>query len=546
MDPIAAEAGPSSAYPGTPYNVSYQYQPLDRSIKSIRLLQIQPGKPNDPIHCVVQHFDLASQPIYVALSYMWDHGTEQVSIVCGGKGVQVGHNLHRFLRQFRKVCGDVGAWLWIDALCINQSDVGERNHQVAQMKNIYQGAALVIAWLGEATDDDVLAFRALRDDRQSLDQWPWEAWYQLFRKPYWKRVWIIQEFILGQETHLWCDDLRANCADFKCVGERLHGVHNVRGTLGWKLLTLRETWQNGDWEERNIHLSLRKLSTSFAMSNSTVPLDFIYGFLGVATDIHHSAHHIVPDYAKSPARVLIDFIRNQFVWASTTTPNFDSPSDHIYVSSRPDSGQFYGIDAMKTHANKMDAINNKRDRDIVALRNRVSGGKALGYLKLREIRSPRIASPHMMNPDNNEDETDIFAPKRSVVALREQSFQDHDFIAHLRQKLGVSRAQLIMAVTKHAPDLLPRLHIMVAENYVELRRCLEISNGPHGIEKMLVAILKRETFGRKTFEELGLSRIGYGKSRLQHVCLHLMPMTEPSPSNSDEEFSDDEWWFWQQ
>jgi hypothetical protein len=140
------------------------------------------------MQCTVQHFDLVTQLIYVALSYMWDHETEQVSILFDGVNVEVGHNLHNFLRQFRKVCGTIGAWLWIDALCINQSDVGERNHQVAQMKDIYQGAALVIAWLGEATNADALAFRALRHDRQSPDNWPWGAWYQLFCKPYWRRV----------------------------------------------------------------------------------------------------------------------------------------------------------------------------------------------------------------------------------------------------------------------------------------------------------------------------------------------------------------------
>lgn len=63
---------------------------------------------------------------------------------------------------------------------------------------MYQEAALVIAWLGEATDDDAVAFPALRDDHQSLNKWPWQVWYQLFRKPYWRRVFIVQEFILGQ------------------------------------------------------------------------------------------------------------------------------------------------------------------------------------------------------------------------------------------------------------------------------------------------------------------------------------------------------------
>jgi hypothetical protein len=63
---------------------------------------------------------------------MWDHGIDQASVLWHGMEVEVGQNLHSFLHQFRNVCGDVGTWFWIDALCISQSDVRERNRHVAQ------------------------------------------------------------------------------------------------------------------------------------------------------------------------------------------------------------------------------------------------------------------------------------------------------------------------------------------------------------------------------------------------------------------------------
>jgi hypothetical protein len=40
--------------------------------------------------------------------------------------------------------------MWIDAVCIDQSSVSERNYQVAQMGAIYAAAALVIVWLGNS------------------------------------------------------------------------------------------------------------------------------------------------------------------------------------------------------------------------------------------------------------------------------------------------------------------------------------------------------------------------------------------------------------
>jgi hypothetical protein len=34
-------------------------------------------------------------------------------------------------------------YLWIDAICINQADIGERNHQVEMMSTIYGQAKRV-------------------------------------------------------------------------------------------------------------------------------------------------------------------------------------------------------------------------------------------------------------------------------------------------------------------------------------------------------------------------------------------------------------------
>jgi hypothetical protein len=57
--------------------------------------------------------------------------------------------------------------IWIvigaDAICINQNDVVERNHEVLRMLDIYQRAHLVRIWLGDAADDSDLAFDHLEE-----------------------------------------------------------------------------------------------------------------------------------------------------------------------------------------------------------------------------------------------------------------------------------------------------------------------------------------------------------------------------------------------
>jgi len=39
-------------------------------------------------------------------------------------------------------------WIWIDALCIDQQNNSERNHQVRVMGKIYEMAVEVLVWLG--------------------------------------------------------------------------------------------------------------------------------------------------------------------------------------------------------------------------------------------------------------------------------------------------------------------------------------------------------------------------------------------------------------
>ncbi len=48
---------------------------------------------------------------------------------------------------------DTTRTLWVDAVCINQDDVVEKNHQVHLMKDIYGGATRVLVWLGEERHD---------------------------------------------------------------------------------------------------------------------------------------------------------------------------------------------------------------------------------------------------------------------------------------------------------------------------------------------------------------------------------------------------------
>jgi Heterokaryon incompatibility protein (HET) len=155
---------------------------------------------------------------YAALSYVWGDESKTRRIIVNGHEMNVTLNLERALRAFRDASEFHSSFgLWADAICINQKDLEERGRQVRKMREIYGKAWTVIAWLGEEAYQSDKAFQLLqklshfyKTQRNSVDlasqlsQDPgylgdgcWYALMQLMERPYWYRLWIIQEMVMG-------------------------------------------------------------------------------------------------------------------------------------------------------------------------------------------------------------------------------------------------------------------------------------------------------------------------------------------------------------
>ena len=109
----------------------FVYKPLDLSGENIRVIKILPGPPDSMIRCTIHQIRLAST--HVCLSYVWGTREEFNYILVNSKRFRVRRNLWNFLDQARS--NGIDSHLWIDAICINQDFVEERNHQVHQMWN---------------------------------------------------------------------------------------------------------------------------------------------------------------------------------------------------------------------------------------------------------------------------------------------------------------------------------------------------------------------------------------------------------------------------
>lgn len=197
--------------------MGYDYRPLCEDEKEIRILRWLPPNDNDDdeVRCELVHQSLDQNPDYDALSYTWGDPEPAQLIYVAGAPVSITPNLYGALRQLRHANRN----LWVDSLCINQKDDHERSSQVSLMGNIYKKADIVIMWLGEEEDDSDIAMNFLeifKDEllsrsgdsgfmmRDTAFDRTWVAVGKLFQRPYWGRLWIIQEAILARNPVLCC------------------------------------------------------------------------------------------------------------------------------------------------------------------------------------------------------------------------------------------------------------------------------------------------------------------------------------------------------
>ena len=105
------------------------YSPLSESSDEIRVLTVEKADDESvPVRCKLDHMSLNEYPSYRALSYCWGDPNVTRPIHVNGHEVQATTNLHEALQELRRH-GHIR--LWVDALCINQSDIDERNRQVS-------------------------------------------------------------------------------------------------------------------------------------------------------------------------------------------------------------------------------------------------------------------------------------------------------------------------------------------------------------------------------------------------------------------------------
>ena len=205
---------------------------LDSGPDSFRLLRLLPSLTEGaPLSCLLFSATRVEwKDKYVAASYVCGSPIPKETIYINGSKYHVGLNVFAFLHALEQYCKltdlCMGMVIWIDAICIDQRSLKERNHQVSMMRNIFQNAEATYSWLGNAGHDSDWALDAMLSSRgrqqnlasvlatsagkptklglsKSLKRL--KTFFQgLTNTTYFTRLWILQEFVLPTRVRLFC------------------------------------------------------------------------------------------------------------------------------------------------------------------------------------------------------------------------------------------------------------------------------------------------------------------------------------------------------
>ncbi|CAK1358385.1 hypothetical protein CB0940_06998 [Cercospora beticola] len=375
------------------------YRPLDLVTGEIRLLTIKLLDSSDDalespiLRAEMHHVSLdKTEKKYFALSYASGDSTPSKAICVNGKEIQIRENLYDFLIRYRECMTDQrddrpmfdtvelskfyktfmrkedllkseisepsfspNMALWIDALCIDQSNIDELNYHVPRIKEIYEKAWHVIIWLGNATDtsDEAMVFlqkarMKLGEDRivnmfqepvggsnfaawsnpmPDLDQW--RAVQKLFDHPYWSRLGAVQELAFSiRHASVWCGRRQMHARSMAKVqrahfGDEFEGIV-VRDPKYARCDSAKTVPPSlvrggpapikigGDLSRRPRDLEIfgarssREIMCINRARKTSLPHDMIYALYGCI--VREPGDDLIVDYGRSVSQVYCDYI----------------------------------------------------------------------------------------------------------------------------------------------------------------------------------------------------------------------------------------------
>tara|TARA_R110002003_G_scaffold1389_3_gene22950 strand:- start:11151 stop:12485 length:1335 start_codon:yes stop_codon:yes gene_type:complete len=170
--------------------------------------------------------------------------------------------------------------LWIDALCIDQDNNNERNHQVQQMGSIFSKAQCVLSWMGcDAEYASLLRYMRIdMDNTPFFDAEYFLALDRFCKDRYWKRAWITQEVQLARQVLL-----VANTEAIDLVYLQTEVNESILATFG--TVIYNELWKRiNDTIKRDNDLTILENMHRFRWKECSDRLDIVYSLASISRD----------------------------------------------------------------------------------------------------------------------------------------------------------------------------------------------------------------------------------------------------------------------
>ncbi|KAK4155855.1 heterokaryon incompatibility protein-domain-containing protein [Chaetomidium leptoderma] len=319
----------------TPRYVYSQITPDE--FRVLKIIAIRPQ-----IQFRLETFSIHEAPKYKALSYAWGTAPEQEESLCNGAPFRISQALGKALRGVYAHSGS-GSWIWVDAICINQTDAVEKAHQVEGMGELYSYTDQVLVWLGEAADRSDLVcdllpeltkriwalkdadggWRPLSMDEIVSHGFPppdaelWRAAFLLYSRAWFQRLWIVQEIVLARRCVFLCGTRKLewhDVADFAIVTSKsifvsdIAGLHvkamgedqAARAASGIRLIRSSSRLRAGLEEPGKEVDGLYSAMSVMQSQGAFVKVDYVYAVLGMLPEALRET--VVVDYSDDVKR----------------------------------------------------------------------------------------------------------------------------------------------------------------------------------------------------------------------------------------------------
>ncbi|KAH0433912.1 heterokaryon incompatibility [Colletotrichum camelliae] len=320
---------------------------------------------------------------YVTLSYVWGQKINPCTATINGRILTIGHNISNAFRHIRR--RDKPIRIWADAICIDQLNVNERNHQVQQMRDIYASSSETIIYLGNdngratshcawnflernsewALDNDgnkdfdrpsrlensLKSFKGtIQDVEASVLSYTWFS-----------RVWVLQEVVVSKLVSIQCGRRGVPWDDFcklLLVYPGYHRRYDLTMQSREKLDIVQEMFQarcayqathgrshlRPQWYSQVANYrapsdDITEMLMRARQLEASDPRDKVFALLGISANINLDDKKLAVDYSKPPAQVYADLAR----FVMTTSESFDMLS-HVnhFVRFQPFFASPYG------------------------------------------------------------------------------------------------------------------------------------------------------------------------------------------------------------